>query len=290
MFLFTAGLGAYLYLQIRHTVLVHRLFAAIQVGDLAKMERILTLRGISADEHDQGWSRQTALMTAVEQRRPEFVRSLLDHGARVDLPCQALHGNHGRTALMFSAVNGGVDSGRVTNIANLLIERGASVDARDGFGQTALVLAIEGQSHVLSRVLLEHGANPNVTSAFGKPALNMAIESGQFETARLLLAKGANPNAVDRAKKSASINSGQGSPSGALTITAPVSVLGKTTAGKTALMGAVEQTNREMVELLIRAGANVNALDRKKQSALSIATTNGHLEIIRILKSAGATD
>jgi ankyrin repeat protein len=45
-----------------------------------------------------------------------------------------------------------------------------------------------------------------------------------------------------------------------------------------------------MVEVLIRAGADVNAVDRKKQSALSIATTNGHLDIIRVLKSAGARD
>jgi ankyrin repeat protein len=190
---------------------------------------------------------------------------------------------------MFSGCNSSVDSSRTTNIANLLIERGAAVDARDGFGQTALVITIERNSPFFSRFLLEGGADPNVSSAFGKPALIMALESGQFETARLLVTKGAKINAVDQAKKSASIKAARTHSSAAITITAPLSPSGKATAGKTALMTAVEQSNGEVVTFLLQAGANVNALDKKKQSALSMAITNGNLEIIRILKGAGAT-
>jgi len=44
----------------------------------------------------------------------------------------------------------------------------------------------------------------------------------------------------------------------------------------------------ESVELLIKAGADVNKTDGESQTALFIASTNNHVEIVRLLIKAGA--
>ena len=43
-----------------------------------------------------------------------------------------------------------------------------------------------------------------------------------------------------------------------------------------------------MVKYLIKHGANINAKNKNGDTALSIAEKNGHTEVARILREAGA--
>lgn len=85
-----------------------------------------------------------------------------------------------------------------TNVeaVDLLLAAGAQVDARDGFGQTALHLACGAHASLpIARLLIEHGANPNVADYSDQRPLHLAKTKC---LADLLLDAGADPRAQDR--------------------------------------------------------------------------------------------
>jgi uncharacterized protein len=73
-----------------------------------------------------------------------------------------------------------------------LLHRGADVDARDRYGQTALMLAAHAGYREVVETVIEHGANLNVTAKFGLSALMLAVIAGHPEIARLLARAGAD--------------------------------------------------------------------------------------------------
>jgi len=60
--------------------------------------------------------------------------------------------------------------------------------------------------------------------------------------------------------------------------------------GYTALMGASDFGHIEIVELLIKAGADLNAHTVDRCTALSLALKARHTEIVKLLKKAGAKE
>lgn len=77
----------------------------------------------------------------------------------------------------------------------LLIERGANVNAKDEFGTTALWLAVDGKSGQIADLLLHANADPNAVTTFGSSSLVCAVRRGDIPMATKLLDAGANPNA-----------------------------------------------------------------------------------------------
>ncbi|AZT85421.1 ankyrin repeat domain-containing protein [Marinobacter sp. NP-4(2019)] len=58
--------------------------------------------------------------------------------------------------------------------------------------------------------------------------------------------------------------------------------------GETPLMVAAQSGNRRLVELVLAAGAPVNASDSDGSTAVIRAARNGHLSVVRVLLAAGA--
>lgn len=73
-----------------------------------------------------------------------------------------------------------------------LLQRGAEVDARDGYGQTALMLAAQAGRQRVVEVLLAHSPRLDVTAKFGLSALMLAVVAGHVEIARQLARAGAD--------------------------------------------------------------------------------------------------
>ena len=89
------------------------------------------------------------------------------------------------SALMVASLSG------QSKVAQLLLEKGASVSVKDYTGSTALMYAIKKGHHKVVKILLEkHPGQQNLESA-----LLLASENGYCETVKLLLKKGAQ---VDR--------------------------------------------------------------------------------------------
>lgn len=112
----------------------------------------------------------------------DTVELLLNAGANVNVPAQ---NNLRVTALHSAAAAGRFD------IAQLLIDRGADVNASHQDQYTALHAAAATGQVELAKLLLDRGADINARTAAGKTALAYAVEAGQANVAKLLESRGA---------------------------------------------------------------------------------------------------
>ncbi|HVS38874.1 MAG TPA: sigma-70 family RNA polymerase sigma factor [Gemmataceae bacterium] len=125
----------------------------------------------------------------------------------------------------------------------ILLDRGAKVDAADAGGRTALHMAVDWGAGI-TKLLVDKGADVNVRTHAGETPLMFASagnqpEGCQPEVVRMLLDKKADVNARDDA-------------------------------GRTPLMYAAENGRLENAKLLLSEGADVRLKDKKGKTALDL--------------------
>jgi Ca2+/Na+ antiporter len=134
----------------------------------------------------QRWRKDAA------QKQYEHIRDAIEEGNLPGLarklnttPVDAVVAEGGRTLLMVAVEE--------TNLpaVELLVARGASLDARDAHGATALALAVEIGFQEAAELLLAAGADPNVHDLSGMTPLDIADEHGAHDIAASLLRHGA---------------------------------------------------------------------------------------------------
>jgi ankyrin repeat protein len=157
--------------------------------------------------------------------------------------------------LLFELDNGG----DADTIAQLL-KQGANPNQRYDDGCTALYVAVEFGYSKIVELLVEFGADVNAKKLdSGETPLLFAIELGHLNIVQFLLSHGADANEPNS----------MGDP--------PIYFAAFSNHHAIAISQA-----------LISAGANVNALNSKHQSALHAASQNGNVDIVRLLINAGA--
>ena len=119
-----------------------------------------------------------ALMLAIDQGHAEVVRLLLEHwmweysaDGRDD---------YGTTALMYAAAADDLD------MARLLLENGAPINAQTDVGTTALMYAAAFGHVEMARFLVENGAEIHIQNGYNYTALSMAEERGHQEVVDFL--------------------------------------------------------------------------------------------------------
>jgi L-ascorbate metabolism protein UlaG (beta-lactamase superfamily) len=93
----------------------------------------------------------------------------------------------GRTPFQRAAQGGSVE------IAQMLLDRGAKVDAPDPEGSTSLHLAVKKGRTEMVRFLLQKGANPKARDGKGRTPLDLAEDYAYPDIAAILKAAGAEP-------------------------------------------------------------------------------------------------
>ena len=96
------------------------------------------------------------------------------------------------TLLIIAALNGHA------NIVEVLLEKGANVNAVDSEGWTPLHFAAQNGHASVVEVLLEKGANVNAVNSKGCTPLHSAVWGGHESVVKVLIQAGANVNAVDK--------------------------------------------------------------------------------------------
>lgn len=204
---------------------------------------------VAAPENGQGATSDELLRQAVEERRLEKVMQALDAGACVDA-----QGEECRTPLH------GIARSECCSIAELLLNKGANVRARDVYGYEPLHLAAADGQIEMARFLLAHGADVNARAdeyGNGKTPLMSAVLANKIEMVRVLLAAGADLNAHTIYD------------------------------GSTALHLAVEEDFVEMVRVLMAAGADLNALTTRGETAMHCAARGGAEKMAHFLLKSG---
>ena len=103
----------------------------------------------------------------------------------------------GYTTLMFVAADVGYAT--TPHCIEQLLFLGADLDARNCFGQTALMYAAKYRNFYAARCLIEKGADVNIQDELGRSALMFTILQKDYELAKMLLNAGADEYASTHA-------------------------------------------------------------------------------------------
>jgi serine/threonine-protein phosphatase 6 regulatory ankyrin repeat subunit B len=167
-------------------------------GDLPAVTSLLA-KGTDVNARtDDG---QTALMFASSNGHKDVVQLLVDKGADVNAKTTAqiitamqFGGNFsgtaeiysvGSRALVFAATHGH------TEVVQLLLAKGANVNAKDETGYTALINASAYGHKEVVQLMLGKGADVNAKANNGTSALSIASQHGDNEIKELLIKAGA---------------------------------------------------------------------------------------------------
>jgi ankyrin repeat protein/glyoxylase-like metal-dependent hydrolase (beta-lactamase superfamily II) len=150
-------------------------------------------------------------------------------------------------------------TGDLPKLQSLLAKDPALIKAGDAQGRTLLHLAAAAGSPEMARWLIGQGAAVDGrTTEMSTPLMHAALY-GKGDFARQLIAQGADPGARDSYQRTALI------------------LVGRQTGDPV------------MAGILIDSGADVNAVDRFKDSALSLAAWRGFAGLVDLLLKRGAT-
>ena len=154
-------------------------------GNIALMELFLA-RGAAIDKTNA--LGETALMHAAWKGRAAAVRWLLERGARIN-----------NAANQWSALHYAVFAGH-EEIAELLLDRGADLNARSPNSSSVLMMAVYEGRENLARRLLARGADTRQRNDNGEGALDWAMKFNQTKIARMVATQEEFQIAASRAK------------------------------------------------------------------------------------------
>lgn len=173
-----------------------------------------------------------------------------------------------------------------SNKINALIKAGMNPNLKDELGETLLMDAARHKQPKILEILLNNGAYVNAMSNSLRTALYFAAHSGCYDCTRILIQAGAY---IDQESIEGETALGEAAGNGYTGILkllisrgANVNIANKD--GVTPLMRVHDQLgNNNNAAILVRAGADINAISKKKRTALMFATAACHAAKVRLL-------
>jgi ankyrin repeat protein len=248
-------------------------------------------------------------MMAANRGHLDIMRTLIERNADLNAQCEK-----GRTALYVS-----IEKGKV-RATEYLLDQGADPNIPINDGRTPLILAVKLGDPECCRLLISHGADVHARTNDGATPLFMAVHKGGIETTKILIEAGVDafsPFPNGRTPRETATAEGHthlasflhnlkedDDPGNAildavygghyhgvyrlLKIDAGLLAYRSAKQGWTPLHVAVMQSNQEMVDLLIKEGAAVNAINNDGMTPLHYAAGTGDEAMVRLLIHHGA--
>jgi len=200
-------------------------------------------------ERVQQAKKNKSLFEAVKKANIEQVKLLIAEGADIDAKWGDTSTTEKENIADDTPLCYAVDSNNM-DLVKLLVEAGADVNAGSW---PPLCWAVDKNNTAIAEYLIDHGANPNFSSYWG-PLHETINISNSSKMAELLIARGAD------------INDGYW----------PL------------LYNSVRQKRRDLFDLSIERGADVNTSDKWEYTPLYFAVHNDDLDYLKILIANGA--
>jgi uncharacterized protein len=282
----------------------------------ANDEVVEALIAAKANVNERSKEGATALfLTAAGGTRLNVARLLTQTGADVNISDQS-----GQTPLMAAINSTGRGSGnyryeenKVSEIVGLLIEAKANVNVRDKTGDTALMMAVRlGREEKIVQALLAAAADANLTNHSGDSALIIAARrfgsisstrhygdgQGSRQIIEVLVASGADVKTISQVGESALTILATKAGEVDLRVIRTLIAAGLRDGNRgypraadlyAAIRRAGGHSSGVIVQELIAAGADVNAVDERGNPALIVAVRDaGNAVVVRGLLTAGA--
>jgi ankyrin repeat protein len=209
-------------------------------------------------------------------------------------------------------------------MASLLVEAGASVDAKSVAGRTSLHFAVAHIHLDMIQFLIERGADVNAPDEDGTSPLDDAVWNGNLEATAILLARGAHLNEAETKTAATSINEAAyrggtqivryllrfgpdlripdkrgytplensirvGNADSALLLLEAAPSGQKTPEFLNALLAAaIKKDLPTVVEAILQRGGHTNQFLASGATPLDAAVSQGSVSVVRVLLSAGA--
>jgi ankyrin repeat protein len=252
-------------------------------GDVASMKSLLKT---GADPNEAGQFGTPALHWRIDRDDLPGARLLLDAGANPN----------GKTAQGISPLNLAIANGNEPMVS-LLLQAGADSNQLEQTGESHLMMAAQAGSLPVVKALLAHGAKVDFREAgFGQTALMYAARAGHADIVAELLAKGAQPNVatnIGQTPRFIGPNSVPGFGFGVGIIRGGVPAdRGRrepTPGGMTPLHYAARHNQVKVIEVLLKAGATVDAREANDITPLLMAVSNNNMAAAHYLLTHGAT-
>ncbi|XP_039606309.1 poly [ADP-ribose] polymerase tankyrase-1 isoform X1 [Polypterus senegalus] len=284
------------------------LLEAARSGNEEKLMALLTPLNVNCHASDGRKSTSqkmlsTPLHLAAGYNRVRIVQLLLQHGADV----------HAKDKGGLVPLHNACSYGHY-EVTELLLKHGACVNAMDLWQFTPLHEAASKNRVEVCSLLLSHGADPTLVNCHGKSAVDMAPtpelkERLTYEFKGHSLLQAARESDLAKVKKSlaleiinfkhpqsneTALHCAVASPHpkrkqvAELLLRKGANVNEKNKDFMTPLHVAAERAHNDVMEVLQKHGAKINALDTMGQTALHRAALAGHLQTCRLLLSYGA--
>ena len=252
-------------------------------GGWELLVELLLQRQVNLNAHSK--SSISALRIAISENRKNIVTLLINHGADINYSNQ----NYG-TALQAAALQS-----EDISIFEFLLERGANVNARSGKYGTALIAAASKNNVRAIELLVGAGADINASHGrFGTALIASISDSDHALAVETLLHNGADPNARGGTYGTALIAAASRNNVRAieLLVDARADINASHEEYGTVLTGAFPAFNNsltlETLKNLLAKGADVNALDGRYGTALIKAVYLSNMLVVDLLLDAGA--
>ncbi|WP_373541198.1 ankyrin repeat domain-containing protein [Chamaesiphon sp.] len=261
---------------------VEKLIEMATMGNVDEVNRAIEI-GIEVDE--LGAQGHTALMAAAYHGHRSIVNILLAAGADPNLLSDDDGlGSAGMTALMMAA--GSFFASNRQHVVRLLIAGGADVNQRGVGGKTAIFYAALAGSGYLDCVetAIAAGADLDLQDDSGHTVLTAVAAAENYPLFNLLMQAGASTAGLESIQLIQAAGAGNVDRVRSLLATKVNLDLDR----GAAIGSAAAAGHTQIVELLIRAGANVNLQDKLGFTPIASAAYAGYGEIVQLLIDAGA--
>ncbi|OQA80894.1 MAG: Ankyrin repeats (3 copies) [bacterium ADurb.Bin243] len=225
------------------------------------------------------YDKSSLLLTALNENKPEIARYLIEKGADLNFA----------DSESYKILHTAVDK-NYADIAGLILKRGYDVNKRDRYYETAIFDAIDKNFTECFTALIENSAEINICNHDGETPLHLAAKKGNIGFAEKLIARGAVVDSCGVSQPQKPKVEKIHENSNLVT----VSMLIPKRDGPymqdnmiTPLTAAIIAKKPDMVNFLIKKGADVNMLSAKKLAPIHYAINTFQNDIFDSLISRG---
>ena len=218
---------------------------------------------------------RTPVQIAMHKKDARLAKLLIDHGANVHVK------DSEKNSLLHLAAKTGKP-----RIAIQLMAKRVNIHQKNESGETALLVAVAHDQLIITQALLNASASPHISDDIGNSPLGVALRKKDLRFAKLLIAKKVNINKVSDNRESPLMTAVRKENIPLLKLLISSGVKQKTVdkqTGNTPLHIAVMQKDTTVLQLLLAAKADVNALNTSKRTPLHYAVSKGDEKLVQLL-------